>query len=681
MTTKKKTRKVSGNDILPAQEYYRKRADLVEEITDTPIEITYKNSLVNYIGKNDKTKKYEIVIAKPAIKGIPVKTAVYHELSHALHETFMTGILSKLENDSKNTAEELIGKLVKEFDLDDVRPSIIDEVRQRITRVLHKEYKSAYNIMEDQRIESLTGEIWLATKSMFNSTRTALGENYTESWLRRIGEDGMKTPSVNMLFERFNRTDLVMKNEDGNILKDTVHDCEGQSRLIPVVFYRGRVKPIVDEWAYDKLKGYVDEIKDKQKKSDELTDVQDSLDQASNEKQDMPSSSSDPDYDVDKYVEKTKQISDLIQERDKKTKELSDVADNLRDIDHEEHTLARERETQAPDVQHESHYTNYRRQSQVDANEQQDDLSALEDSDEYDGLTEEEIIAREKERAEETIRELKEAIDTMSAPKEPSNIKHVSRDEEDVVLDNNIVSSLSRIITKLKERKVNTLSDTGDEIDMDEYINTRLTGSGEPFITDKISDGISMYITIDGSGSMDGNKIDTARQLVTSLFKIADMNTEIEIKANVWSSDYFGDVGITNIESSSDCSKITTNTNGGSFYQTPTHIALEYSARKLKQMNGRHKLLIMITDGHPQYMKKGFQYPDSTLIKMCIKALRKSVALVPNIMCISIEPYSYGNEILKEIFKKRLVECDGMGNASAFIQKELKRTLVNVFRS
>ena len=61
-TKKKKARKVSGNDILPAQEYYRKRADLVEEIVDTPIEITYKNSLVNYIGKNDKTKKYEIVM-------------------------------------------------------------------------------------------------------------------------------------------------------------------------------------------------------------------------------------------------------------------------------------------------------------------------------------------------------------------------------------------------------------------------------------------------------------------------------------------------------------------------------------------------------------------------------------------------------------------------------------------
>ena len=100
--------------------------------------MTSRNSLVNYIGKNDKTKKYEIVIAKPAIKGIPVKTAVYHELSHALHETFMTGMLSKLEKDSTNTAKELIDKLETEFDLDDVRPSIMDNVRQRITRVLHK---------------------------------------------------------------------------------------------------------------------------------------------------------------------------------------------------------------------------------------------------------------------------------------------------------------------------------------------------------------------------------------------------------------------------------------------------------------------------------------------------------------------------------------------------------------
>ena len=50
---------------------------------------------------------YGITIATPAIKGIPTKTAIYHEMSHALHNTFMSGYFEKIKRMSEITAHNI----------------------------------------------------------------------------------------------------------------------------------------------------------------------------------------------------------------------------------------------------------------------------------------------------------------------------------------------------------------------------------------------------------------------------------------------------------------------------------------------------------------------------------------------------------------------------------------------
>ena len=132
MTTKKKQKKQykpKSNEILPTHDYYRKRVDIVEEITGKKISIEYRATNANYIkrqeflnGLESPEEGYGITIATPAIKGIPTKTAIYHEMSHALHNTFMSGYFEKIKRMSEITAHNIgaeqevcdLNKLLKE---------------------------------------------------------------------------------------------------------------------------------------------------------------------------------------------------------------------------------------------------------------------------------------------------------------------------------------------------------------------------------------------------------------------------------------------------------------------------------------------------------------------------------------------------------------------------------------
>ncbi len=59
------------------------------------------------------------------------------------------------------------------------------------------------NGLEDQRIESLTKDVWLATEDMFEEAKTNLGKNLS-------GVD-MITSSNHLLAARFNRPELTTK--------------------------------------------------------------------------------------------------------------------------------------------------------------------------------------------------------------------------------------------------------------------------------------------------------------------------------------------------------------------------------------------------------------------------------------------------------------------------------------
>ena len=171
--------------------------------------------------------------------------------------------------------------------------------------------------------------------------------------------------------------------------------------------------------------------------------------------------------------------------------------------------------------------------------------------------------------------------------------------------------------------------------------------------------------------------LDRARDLLATLYKASEKVKNIKLIGNVWSSNYDGEVGVTVINSEADLSKIG---DSNDYMFTPTHEALVFSAKQLRGQAGRKKLMIMITDGVPQYYKNQMEIPAGTLHKMCKTALKKSLRITPRIMCIDITNHYRYSEMLKDIFGRRLVTLDGMDSASKFVIKEFRKIVSEVMR-
>jgi hypothetical protein len=97
-----------------------------------------------------------------------------------------------------------------------------------------KTYHEALNIIEDQRIESLWGKLYLGNVKEFVRTRKRLGQDLKE------GEH----PSNMLLAERFYRPDLVQGKYKH--VGAMIHDVEGKDLKASLIVLK-RIKPYLDE--------------------------------------------------------------------------------------------------------------------------------------------------------------------------------------------------------------------------------------------------------------------------------------------------------------------------------------------------------------------------------------------------------------------------------------------------
>ena len=109
--------------------------------------------------------------------------------------------------------------------------------------------------------------------------------------------------------------------------------------------------------------------------------------------------------------------------------------------------------------------------------------------------------------------------------------------------------------------------------------------------------------------------------------------------------------------------------------ETPTHLAIDYAVRTAKRMRGEKKLIIILTDGHPQYHKNNYRFYLKQLITMTQKSLQRALKHTPNIMCIHIGEKSE-IPLMKEIFGSRFMHTNSMNEASERIIKEFKSLVV-----
>ena len=287
-----------------------------------------------------------------------------------------------------------------------------------------------------------------------------------------------------------------------------------------------------------------------------------------------------------------------------------------------------------------------------------------------------ELLQNGKKQGEKQHQEIREKlISRYRTDNTPSNVRKINRQSYNYAIDYKTAKGMNKVFKLLKLQSKSVIDFSGTEIDIDEYIEnfSKGTNLNRCYKNSKPDHGASIVISIDASSSMRSDKkIIIARNLVATLFESIKGIKNTEIRGNIWSSDDSGEIGITEINNIKDAKKISVVPH---YYLTPLHMGLEYSIKMLKEMRGSKKLLILITDGYPNYYKNGASIPVSVYNSQCKKSLQKILKVTPNVICFLVGQENSGiKQIMTGIFtSKRFITVPTMDEASQNIVKKFRQ--------
>jgi uncharacterized protein with von Willebrand factor type A (vWA) domain len=110
-------------------------------------------------------------------------------------------------------------------------------------------------------------------------------------------------------------------------------------------------------------------------------------------------------------------------------------------------------------------------------------------------------------------------------------------------------------------------------------------------------------------------------------------------------------------------------------------MALEYSGKMLKQMKGTKKMMIMITDGHPNYYVGGYHMSPVNYFNTCKKSMVKLRHITDNVNCVVLsKDYQFKYNPVRKLFKsKNIMNVATMNDASEKVIKQFKRMVMSSF--
>lgn len=681
---------IRSDFFLTPEEYYRKRANIIEELKKCSIDIGYHDDL-NSIQEKEKSikgeRKYHINIQTPVDPCIPKKTAVYHELSHALWDSFVSGSIDILKQWSKETLVRLLqeNKIPNcNTQMNKIPAHITSEITQaqnKIENFIATVYMNCFNCLEDQRIESLTKNVWLATRGMFRQALTNCGN--------QMNVGTMKTPSDHLLAPRFFRPELTTPE-----YRKAVKDVEGTGMTGALVVMQ-TIKELIDKHIEEnldnslkvmkrvienggKLSIPINIVNEHQKKkasrASSIGNAGSTNARITRYEQAIKGSGLTPAQkkDAERKIKKYRTITKKVVAPKPKTEQEKKIEAQITKQDTHKETLSKT--TAQLGVE----------EAKENCNNKKDSFGGHEDI----GNTvmpskrkqiESTSLEQSRKQAQKEVNNILEKILTSGSPKEPAHIvEGVIRSASLTLPDTTIANQLSRTFDKIRQSKRSKLSETGSELDIEALIQSYNKGFGEYMIEEVKHKGLTIYVSIDGSGSMRHmNHMGEARNLVATMFKAVERVPSVKILANVWSSNTKGEVGISTVKTLNECKRISIDNHG--FYYTPTHEAIRYTAKQMGNYSGK-KLMIIITDGIPQYHKNGTAYSNAVLVNMAQKEYRKAQKYCRNIMCINISQESRSKDNLRQIFKRNYVEFNGMVKAKQFVLKNFRRTVFETLR-
>ena len=285
-------------DILSDKEWFEKTTDIVEGVRDCKVVLTYLNtqnqvSDKNYLsGKKEHDKEFFLNIATPAVKGIEKFTALNHELGHILFETPMS------------EAKKIIKKWTQSEDGQYLE--IDGDFR-------FKTYWNMFNVLEDQRIESMMARLWLANDDRFDKAKKNRG---------KLHKKCPNNPVDKILNIRFFREDLVKNDKHFKVFKEALEDVVDTGRMGSLVVL-AQIKPIIDSYfkTPDKPpklpKGRIGVSASDKKVDDKITDSIIKINDATDQHKPSPDDGSD-----------SNKLSDWDDSQQSSDDTIDDIADN-----------------------------------------------------------------------------------------------------------------------------------------------------------------------------------------------------------------------------------------------------------------------------------------------------------------------------------------------------------------
>ena len=478
-------------------------------------------------------------------------------------------------------------------------------------------YYSIFNVLEDHRIESHLSENYIAYRKRFDSTCTSLG--------KELVEQTTFDPLYILLAIRFNQEEKVRGAKNFIHYKKALEDVKNTDEFGALRVFVSIKKYIEEDLILDSTcAGIQNEYSNKSAPKDNPTPVEKSENQK-------------------KMIENISK-QEGVKEIDRQTKAEKYKSKKLEISESEEKAIPKEL------------------------------LEAIYD---YGNTEIKKILDDGKIEGKKQFEEIQERMLSVGTVSEnlPANVSIVNRIEAKYAIDYKVSSNLNKLFKKLKMKNKPYIDYQGYEIDVEEYVNNLIRGIdiNKSFEDRKKSKGASIVISVDGSSSMDGNRIKIAQKLVATIYESLKGIPEIEVKGNIWSGNEMGDVGITEINKMNDVKKITTISMEGGYFSTPTHMVLEYSGLMLKKMKGEKKLLILITDGIPNHYKNKTNLQSVHYHKVCKKSLEKVLQITPNVLFFVVANKDASYYFNKLFGEKRIIYVNNMNKAFDNVVKQFRK--------
>ncbi len=226
-------------------------------------------------------------------------------------------------------------------------------------------------------------------------------------------------------------------------------------------------------------------------------------------------------------------------------------------------------------------------------------------------------------------------------------------------------TDLKKIFKKIQGGEYTSIDSHGSEIDIDSYIDFKITRHGEFMKGVKTFGGFDIIIAIDESGSMQTN-IGIVKRMCATLFQAVTDLPNVMITILGW----YGNGDHCNIHKIVKSEQIGQITAHGT---TPLALAVWYAKHEIEKMHSKKRLFFLITDGTSDNPK------DIQSTKEAIKIMTHK-----GISCNGI--YAGANCLdneknMKEIFGKNYTVCNNFMQVDNVITVKLSKQIIRTLKS